>query len=460
MTLRHRTGLSALTLLFLLASAAIFGLAAQQLVGSGARVAVETMAATKAALVARSGVSWVAHRLADLTTADRTTIEGLNGTSRPVGTDGARFSLALVYLDPDNTPTTDDTVVVTVTGDDGSTGLTRAESISLVIPAIGGGALFADDFTQVDTTLFDGWLAGGETATPHGAIIPLLSIAGGGDPTGLITHGSEGTGTPGLIRLSTTSELRLSLFTGDCFSLNVGGVCPGGCLAGPGCLVREGLAIPLDPAGFQNYFIKIRFRLLSGGFGVYFRTSYPNQGNPATVDLGGLTGYLWSYDPSLGYILPCSVTSALLGSDGMGMLATRRIEGGSETCGALCAFYTAPAPSYPFFCPENRIPWPPVDGWRWQNTNWFGQWRTLYLYVYRDRMTVWLGRGDIIGAPGSELDPSLVGTVPLGSITPLLTTGDLGLRLFATGTAAVADLDYLQVYPNDADYAPATFPGF
>ncbi|MBF0634470.1 MAG: hypothetical protein HQK85_07435, partial [Nitrospinae bacterium] len=234
------------------------------------------------------------------------------------------------------------------------------------------------------------------------------------------------------------------------------------CVSDASCQARQGMNIPVDTAGFQNYFLKVRARLTTsgGGLGIYFRAEYPNQSNPLTIDFGGLSGYIWQYDPAVGYIAPCDLSSAIFASDGMGMFFARRVFLGSETCGPECGIYAAinplPLPdTYPFFCPENRTGLPQLDGWRWTNPDWINKWRTVYIYVYRNMARIYIGRQEITGA-GSETDPLQVGTVALDSVGNVFMTGGMGIR---TWGGSAAELDYIMIYPNDLNYTPATFGG-
>jgi hypothetical protein len=68
---------------------------------------------------------------------------------------------------------------------------------------------------------------------------------------------------------------------------------------------------------------------------------------------------------------------------------------------------------------------------------------------------VYAGREEIIGV-GSETSPLQVGTVRLDSAGGVFMTGGLGIRVWG-GT--VAELDYIMIYPNDANYTPVTFGG-
>jgi len=153
--------------------------------------------------------------------------------------------------------------------------------------------------------------------------------------------------------------------------------------------------------------------------------------------------------------------TAIAGSDGEGMLFTRRVSQGSETCGAECEIFSGAnagasgSSAYPFFCPENRTGLAFLNGWRWTNTNWAGRWRTIYIYVYRDRVNVYVGREEIIGH-GGENDPEHVGMVYLSSVPGELITGGVGIRTIAGSLAAI---DYIKVYDNSNDSNPSTLPG-
>lgn len=200
---------------------------------------------------------------------------------------------------------------------------------------------------------------------------------------------------------------------------------------------EDALGIELDSEGYQNYLIKTRFKIqprggalfdfdrlyaLYGstlGFGVYFRAGRAR----ARIDEGtggAVKGLLWLYDPSAARetqtdrdaFWPCENYFARYASanggaelnDEFGMIhfagahGLDQIDSGLEA-GAYdeltqlarsTARYDARLSAR--FCPENFIE--PRElangdqtsggGWEWDNNDWFGEWRTLYLIVHRN----------------------------------------------------------------------------
>jgi hypothetical protein len=78
----------------------------------------------------------------------------------------------------------------------------------------------------------------------------------------------------------------------------------------------------------------------------------------------------------------------------------------------------------------------------------------VYIYVYQNRATIYLGREEIAG-PGTEDNPKFVGALLLDSITGFLPAGDIGFRIWSGG---VAEIDYMIIYSNDSDNDPTSFP--
>ncbi|MBI5814521.1 MAG: hypothetical protein HZB29_02795 [Nitrospinae bacterium] len=452
-------GLSAILAIFMIVALAAMGTAALHFVSAGQSSAVDVLRTESDFYAAQSGLEWARQVTAAYTTADRARFQALDGTFMDIATPGGpRFTLGIAYSDTDNDPDTADTVTVT------SASATRSVTITMTVPPPSTAAYLSDQADQGDATAFDNTYTAGTPSVAHGGMSPFASVTNqpGGDTSGVMTLQSEPGGLAGILRMGGVNEARFTIYTGSCFkwpSVSTGDPCGYAACATSGvCNARQGLNIAPDGGGYQNYFLKIRFRLVSGtgGFGVYFRASYPNQTDPYAVDFAGLTGYIWQYDPYLGYISPCSTSTAVFGNDSAGMLFTRRINLGSETCGAGCELFTAPSGGeYPFFCPENRTGQPQLDGWMWNNTNWTTQWRTVYIYVYQNIAAIYLGRQEITGA-GSETQPVLVGSAVLDSISALLKTGDIGVR---TWGGSVVDIDYIQVFPNDLNYNPSTFAG-
>jgi hypothetical protein len=447
-----------------------FGTVALILTQVGQATLVSARASSASHYAAFSGLSWFRQAVKGNTTADRALIESFNGVSKRVsgGADGPGFTLSVTYLDPDANPATADTVIITSAGSSdpqSPSSPRRTMKMSISIPPPNAPYL-SDHFDQPSADIADSYYHAGTSATAHGSITPFTTVQSiaGGDMSGYVTHSSELGGMASVLRIGGPNETRLMINTNACLKWSVTGApCASSqCVSDSSCQARQGVNIPLDTAGFQNYFLKIRMRLVlpGGGTGIYFRASYPNQSNPLTIDFGGLSGYIWQYDPGVGYIMPCDLSSAIFASDGMGVFFARRVYLGSETCGAQCAVYSAANPlplpdTYPFFCPENRTGLPQLDGWRWTNTNWLNSWRTVYIYVYQNMARVYIGREEIVGV-GSEASPLQVGTVTLDSVGGIFMTGGLGIRVWG---GSVAELDYIMIYPNDANYTPGTFGG-
>ncbi len=467
--MRNRRG-SAMLAVLMIVAVSIFGTAALILTQAGQKTLVETRASSASHYAALSGLEWFRQAVKSYTTSDRTVIESLNGVSMRIsgGSDGPAFTLSVAYQDPDGNPATADTVTVTSEGSanpQAPSAPHRTMKMTITIQPPNAPYL-SDHFDQPDTSTSDTYYHAGTTATAHGLITPFTTVQSmsGGDTSGAVTHSSEPGGLGSVLRIGGPDETRLMIHTGDCLKWSVTGApCSTiQCVSDAYCQARQGVNIPSDQSGYQNYFLKIRARLVSsgGGFGIYFRDSYPNQSDPLTVDFGGLSGYIWQYDPVVGYIAPCDLSTAIFASDGMGMFFARRIYLGSETCGAECGVYSSanplPAPdTYPFFCPENRTGLPQLDGWRWANQDWVNKWRTIYIYVYQNMARVYIGREEITGQ-GSEADPLQVGTVTLDSVGNIFMTGGVGIRVWG-GTSA--ELDYIMIYPNDGNYTPTTFGG-
>ncbi|MBF0292191.1 MAG: hypothetical protein HQK86_08555 [Nitrospinae bacterium] len=467
--MRSRSGSAILAVLTIVA-VSVLGLAALALTQTGQSALMSERASSASHYAALSGLEWFRQAVQGYTTADRAVIENLNGVSMRVSgvADGPGFTLSVAYVDADANPATQDTVIVTSEGSanpQSPSAPRRAMKMSVSIPPPNTPYL-SDHFDQVDTSTADMYYHAGTSATAHGSITPFTTVQNmsGGDVTGAITHSSEPGGLTSVLRIGGANETRLMINTDACLKWSVTGApCVSSqCVSDASCQARQGMNIPVDTAGFQNYFLKVRARLTTsgGGLGIYFRAEYPNQSNPLTIDFGGLSGYIWQYDPAVGYIAPCDLSSAIFASDGMGMFFARRVFLGSETCGPECGIYAAinplPLPdTYPFFCPENRTGLPQLDGWRWTNPDWINKWRTVYIYVYRNMARIYIGRQEITGA-GSETDPLQVGTVALDSVGNVFMTGGMGLR---TWGGSVAELDYIMIYPNDLNYTPATFGG-
>ncbi len=377
--------------------------------------------------------------------------------------DGSGFALSISYSDPDENRATADTVVVTSTGSSKvavNGAHKRVVSTTITVPPDVSGPLFSDDFDQLNVLSFDERYQIGAPANASGFMTPFTTVADAvsGDINNVFTHSSEPGGTASVLKIGGDSEARLILSAGSCLAWSVSSdstVCDyTACSTMPGCEKRKGVDVAPDPDGYQNYFIKLRARLVAGsGFGVYFRSSYSNEDDPYLIDFGSLTGYTWQYDSGMGYLLPCDFFTMIPGSDGSGMLLTRRVENGSELCGAECGLFTAQASpdTYPFFCPENKANDTLIPGWQWSNADWPGEWRTVYVYVYRDTVKIYLDREEISGGA-----PALIGVVALDSIASLLPTGGIGLR---TWNGSVVEVDYIEIYGNDDNNDASTYLG-
>ncbi|MGK7346523.1 MAG: hypothetical protein ACNS63_12030 [Candidatus Nitrospinota bacterium M3_3B_026] len=460
-----RCGVSAVYVLFVIASLAALGLAAAAITGGGAVSSPDFHSAAESLYAARSGIEWVKLKTAGYTTADKNKWLGLDGTRvEYAGPGGPAFVIAVRYSDPDEDPMTDDIVTVASTGF--SSGAERTLEMTAPVPSPSTAIeLFSDDFRAEDAPFFEDIYVFGLADGPHSAMDPYLAVTGGpgGDTEEVFTHASEPGGRRGVLVMGGKEEARLTIHTGSCFKWSRDPAVPCGgaeCSASGPCQARRGIGAPVDDEGYQNYFIRIRARLLSGkGFGLYFRASYPRD-ESGRVDFGGLTSYAWQYDAGMGYLAPCDMMTAVAGSDGEGMFFTRRIEKGSETCGPGCSLFTArnPSPpenSWPFFCPENRTGLDFLNGWRWRSGGWTAGWRTVYIYVYKDRASVYLGREEISGR-GSEHYPEPVGIIYLGSMEGLLRSGAIGVRAIED---SVVEIDYIRIYSNEADLDPGSFPG-
>lgn len=461
---------SAILAVLTIVAVSVFGAAALILTQAGQKALVSARASVASHYAALSGLAWFRQSVKGYTTADRALIESFNGVSKRVsgGVDGPGFTLSVTYLDPDGNPATADTVIVTSAGSadpQSPSSPRRTMKMTISIPPPNA-AYLSDHFDQPNTATADTFYQAGTSATAHGLITPFTTIqtTPGGDTAGAVTHSSEQGGLASVLRIGGPNETRLMIHTGDCLKWSVTGAqCSSAlCVSDAFCQARQGINIPVDPAGYQNYFMKVRMRLVSpgGGLGIYFRVTYPNQADPLAIDFGGLSSYIWQYDPGVGYIAPCDLASAIFASDGMGMFFTRRIYLGSETCGPECrifsSFNSLPSPdTYPFFCPENRTGLIQLDGWRWINQNWVNSWRTVYIYVYQNMARVYIGREEIVGL-GSETSPLQVGTLTLDSIGGVFMTGGMGIRVWG---GSVAELDYIMIYPNDLNYTPTTFGG-
>lgn len=461
---------SAILAVLALVAVSVFGAVALILTQAGQATLVSVRASTASHYAALSGLEWFRQNVKAYTTADRALIEDCNGVSKRVsgGVDGPGFTLSVTYLDPDGNPATADTVIVTSAGSSDPSSPSaprRTMKMSVTVPPPNA-AYLSDHFDQPNTATADNFYQAGSSATPHGLIAPFTTIQGtpGGDTAGAVTHSSEAGGVASVLRIGGANETRLMIQAGACMKWSVTGApCASAqCVSDAYCQARQGITVPVDTAGYQNYFLKIRMRLVTpgGGLGIYFRVTYPNQDNPLAINFGGMSSYIWQYDPGAGYIAPCDPSSAIFASDGIGMFFARRIYLGSETCGPACAVYSSANPlplpdTYPFFCPENRTGLPQLDGWRWTNANWVNNWRTVYIYVYQNMARVYIGREEIVGV-GSEASPLQVGTVTLDSVGGIFMTGGMGIRVWG-GT--VAELDYIMIYPNDANYTPGTFGG-
>ena len=393
------------------------------------------------------------------TTADRERWLALDGTALDLaGTGGPRFSVAINYSDLDGDSATADSVTVTVTGSPGAGGLeSRTIQAMFTAPPPGEPLLFEDHFEGAMAGFDQTYLAG-SPAGAHGGIVPYTTggTAPGGDADDLFTLAEETGGSPSVLVMGGEGEARFTLFSGECLKWSVTpGTDPCGypeCESRNECLARTGFNAPLDGEGYQNYFIKARVRLNYGsGYGIYFRSGYANEADPAAIDFGSLSGYVWQYDTALGYLAPCSLASAVFGADGVGMLAARKVDGGSETCADECGVYSSPAGgAYPFFCPENRTGQDLLSGWRWNNADWYAGWNLIYLYVYKGSAAVYVER------EGQGAGPELAGTVNLGAIGTPRAAGSIGVRVFG---GARIELDYLRVYGNDSNRDPSTFAG-
>ncbi|MBI4665455.1 MAG: hypothetical protein HY751_03490 [Nitrospinae bacterium] len=464
---RGNRGMSALLVVIIMAGITSLGLAALMVSSASFAPPADTGRSVTAFYAAQSGLEWFRQRVSGYTTSNRQIIENLDGTTMRLGQNGPEFSLTAVYVDADSNPQTDDIVTITSTGRwaAGDGNFSRTVSTSLTIPAGGSAPYFMDSFDQPDTDVMDTYYETGQASAAHAVVTPYATVTtqSGGDTLNLITHPSEPGGIASILKITAQGDTRLLIHTAACFKLNTlgaGDPCAyAQCQSAAGCFARQGINIAPDQAGYQNYFIKTRVKLVSGaGFGLYFRASYPSQADPNLVDLGGLTGYIWQYDMNIGYIAPCDTFSAVFGNDGAGMLLTRKVFMGSETCATGCEVFNSQNPdtTYPFFCPENRTGLTALNGWRWGNGNWTGLWRTVYIYVYQNMASIYLGLEEITAGQGSETQPYLVETVLLDSAGTAIATGDIGIRAWG---GSVILMDYFAIYPNDLNYDPSTFSG-
>lgn len=462
---RGREGVSALTVLILITAAAALGIAAAAITRGAQISSVDFLSSAADYYAAQSGLEWFNQITDGYTTADRDKWEALDGASRKLP-GGETFTLTVEYSDSDDDPSTDDLITVSSTGASDN-GAGRTTRMTVAVPAdSSGAAIFSDHFDQGDTSLFDSTYVFGSSAGAHSSITPFKTVldAPGGDSAGEFTHSSETGGVSSVMVMGGGAEARFTISGGECLKWSMGGgdsPCNfEGCANTSQCQAREGLNLETDDEGFHNYFIKIRARFVQGkGFGVYFRASYPGENNPYSIDFSGLTSYIWQYDTGMGYLPPCDMYTAVAGSDGEGMFFTRQVTGGSETCGPGCEVFQAPSPSpdgyYPFFCPENRTGLEFLNGWRWRNQNWIYGWRTVYIYVYRNRADVYLGLEEAAGT-GGENNPEHVGRVWLDHYGPALRTGGIGVRAIEN---SLIELDYIKIYDNDEDNDPLSFPG-
>lgn len=465
---KNRRGLSVMILLFLLVVIGSLAIAALMITQSGGRASGGVLESAVNFQSANSGLEWVRHITSGYTTSDKAKWKSLDGASHETaGSGGPRFTIDIDYADSDNDPMTEDTVTIVSMGATGARQAgsgAREVSIQVTVPVGASGYSFSDHFDQSTSESFDKRYQFGQASAPHQDMTPYKTVLpqAGGDTLNLFTHSSEAGGTPSVLRMGGAGEARLIISAQACLKWSASG--PSGncdyaqCQSINGCEARTGLDILPDGSGFQNYFIKIRARLMSGdGFGIYFRSAYANQDDPYNIDFGTLTAYIWQYDKGLGYLAPCDRSTAITGNNGMGMLATRRVEGGSETCGVDCAIYQGQASpaTYPFFCPENESNLPILAGWRFTEPDWLISWRTIYIYVFGPKANVYVGREGITGIGGENL-PEHVGEIDLAQVGSLLQTGDVGLR---TWNASVAEIDYINIYSNDSDNNPTTFTG-
>lgn len=457
-----RGGFSAAATAFIMAAVAALGLAAAMITQSRAVSTAGTGDGSAAYYAALSGLEWASQVTAEYTTADRAGYMALDGTVMEyAGAGGPSFALGVAYSDPDSDPATEDTATIVSTGYPGAGGpgdTSRVVRITRPVPPPSQAALFEDHHDQPTTAFFDGNYQFGAATAPHGGGAPYTTAASatGGDMGGYFTLPEEPGGTPSVLEVSGAPEARYYISASSCLKWNAlgsGDPCAyAGCASAPGCQARKGMGVAMDAAGYHNYFVKMRVRLVQGtGFGVYFRASYAGEGDPNNVDFAALSAYVWQYDTGLGYIAPCDMTTAVFGSDGSGTLAARKINAGSETCAGECGLYGAAGPGgYPFFCPENRTGLPELDGWQWTGPEWYASWRVVYLYVYRGTAKVYVEREE------AGTGPELVGVIDLESLGTPLKTGGVGFRAF--GGAGV-QIDYVRIYPNDEDHDPSTFSG-
>ncbi len=462
--LAREMGATVIMALALVAAGAALGLAALGLVGASQVASVRVGEGYSVYYAAVSGLEWVAQTADGFTTSDKSRWLSVDNSTVVIGDTG--FKISITYSDPDNSPFTADTAIVVSTGFAGDPAFSssiRVLTTMINVPAPGRTAVFSDHYDQLDASFFDGSYQFGQAAGYHGDMTPYRSAnqGAGGDNDGLFTLSHEQGGSASLLKMGGSGEVRYFIAPESCLKWRTspfGDPCSyPECANSADCQARQGMDLAQDMDGYHNYFIKVRAKLVSGaGFGVYFRATYPNQNDPSTIDFGGLTGYVFQYDSGMGYIAPCDLSTAILGSDGSGVMFTRKISGGTEICPAECGIFSAvnpppPSDSYPFFCPENRTGRPYLDGWRWTNADWAGNWRTIYIYVYRNVADIYVDR-EQAGGPGIES----VGSVRLNGVGSELKTGGVGLRVWDNSQAFI---DYIRVYPNDDNKTPATFTG-
>ncbi|VAX17029.1 hypothetical protein MNBD_NITROSPINAE01-1741 [hydrothermal vent metagenome] len=457
------TGVSIIFALFMLVVASVFALTTVMLTQSSQRGAIYSTLSNTSYFAAQSGIEWAMQAGLAFTTVDKQKWLDLNGIKIEYAP-AQSFLLNVLYDDPDNSPLTDDSVTITSQGFSGNVAGRSVMVTVKVPPATGKGELFSDHFNQGGVGKLNSSYTFGVSNSSHGKMTPYRSALNtqSGDAMNIFTHGSEPSGVSSVLRMGPAPEARIFIHTGSCLKWNVGsnaGLCSySDCESKTGCEARTGINAPKDIDGYQNYFIKIKARLISGdGFGIYFRASYPNETAPDIIDFSGLTGYAWQYDRGMGYFEPCDGTTTPPGTDLTGLFFTRRVENGSETCGTGCDVYASESPSgdYPFFCPENYEGLQTLGGWGWGNSNWPNLWRTIYLYIYRDTMRVYLGREEVYGH-GSNATPLPVGVVDLSQISPSLASGGIGIRTWA---GSVAEIDYIKIYENNENHTPDTFAG-
>jgi len=456
-------GSTAIMALALVATGSALGLAVLAMVGSSQTASVRVGEGYAVYYAAMSGLEWVAQATDGFTTSDKSRWLSVDNSTVMIGKTG--FTISITYSDSDNSPLTADTVNVVSTGfaGDPASSSIRVLTSMINVPAPGQAPVFSDHYDQPDASFFDSSYQFGQATGYHGDMTPYRSAnqGAGGDNDGLFTLSHEQGGSASVLKMGGSGEVRYFIPSESCLKWRTS---PDGdpcsypeCASSADCQARQGMDLAQDTDGYHNYFIKVRAKLMSGaGYGVYFRATHPNQNDPNTIDFGGISGYVFQYDSGMGYIAPCDLSTAILGSDGSGMMFTRKVSGGTETCPVECGIFNTiipppPSGSYPFFCPENRTGQPYLDGWRWTNADWVGNWRTIYIYVYRNMADIYLDREQTNG-PSIES----VGKVQLDGVGSELKTGGVGLRVWDSSQVFI---DYIRVYPNDDNKTPATFTG-